>query len=112
MGSLNESSNAYNWLKYSEVINKIKNLASGLRYLALTAGERYSFGIWISNGINALIAELACYAGGLIVVPLDDQLTPRECASIVTDCKFVCLLVYRVHALIAFIYSEHWLHNY
>lgn len=86
-GKLNESGSSFTWLSYSQVLDKVKNLASGLRYLALTGGERYNLGIWISSGMNSVIAEYACYAGGLIAVPLDDTLSPHECASIINERK-------------------------
>jgi len=70
-------------------------LAAGLRYLALTGGERYNFGIWIFGGVNSVIAEYACYSGGLIAVPLDDTLSPHECASIVNERKIEFFLAQR-----------------
>src|SRR5579884_3306025 len=66
-------------------------LASGLKKLGLSAGDRLL--LWLHNRPELVELLLACWKAGLIAVPVNVRLHPREMAYIASDCGAAALAV-------------------
>lgn len=89
------SNGQYEWTSYSTVYENIVTIGLGLRHLAILSGSKFNIGLIASKHLaDCCLIEFACYNSGLIVVPLDDNLTPKDCALILEQRKCVnCYIV-------------------
>lgn len=70
-------------ISYRELHDNTLKLAGNLVALGLTPGDRVAF--CLVNSPRILEIMYACFAAGLIVVPINARLHPREVAYIVSD---------------------------
>jgi len=70
-------------LNYRQFYDRVLRLAGGLRELGLEPGDRVAFAL--ANSPRILETVYACFAAGLIVVPINARLHVREMAYIATD---------------------------
>ena len=74
---------------YGRFGERIARLASGLRgRLGLSAGDRVL--LWMENRPEFLELLFACWHAGLIAVPANARLHPKEIAHIVADSGARC----------------------
>ncbi|HZV49095.1 MAG TPA: long-chain fatty acid--CoA ligase [Candidatus Dormibacteraeota bacterium] len=76
---------------YAELDLRTGRLASGLKKLGLSAGDRLL--LWLHNRPELVELLLACWKAGLIAVPVNVRLHPREMAYIASDCGAAALAV-------------------
>ncbi|RNA24081.1 long-chain-fatty-acid-- ligase 5 [Brachionus plicatilis] len=63
----------YIWMKYSEVIEKIRSIGSGLIFKGIESSNSSNIGIYSSNRNEWIISEHACYSFSFPVVSLYDS---------------------------------------
>jgi acyl-CoA synthetase (AMP-forming)/AMP-acid ligase II len=80
-----------NEIRYAELDARTDRLASGLRGLGLAAGDRLV--LWLHNRPELVELLLASWKAGLVAVPVNVRLHPRELAHIATDCGAAALAV-------------------
>ncbi|XP_076862076.1 long-chain-fatty-acid--CoA ligase 1b [Brachyhypopomus gauderio] len=93
----------YEWLSYSEVLERAENLGSALLHRGHSSTSDKYIGIFSQNRPEWTISELACYTYSLVAVPLYDTLgtdaisfiIDRTCISTV-----VCDVAAKAHLLL------------
>lgn len=79
-------------ISYAELARRVARSAQRMRReLATTGGDRVV--IMAGNQPDYLVAVLACATAGLVAVPINAQLRPREIAHVVTDSAARLVLV-------------------
>lgn len=104
LGRLNKKSKSYDWISYSETLERIKNFGAGLLQLGLKEGSESRLGIYATNCVEYVVAEFACYNHTMTVVPLYDTLGPNVCTFIINQAGIECAVVDsedRMNALIS-----------
>eukprot|EP00698_Gefionella_okellyi_P006851 TRINITY_DN164_c0_g3_i1.p1 TRINITY_DN164_c0_g3~~TRINITY_DN164_c0_g3_i1.p1 ORF type:complete len:726 (-),score=151.83 TRINITY_DN164_c0_g3_i1:44-2221(-) len=67
----------YTWKTYSEINERVINVASGLRSIGMQPGEK--LGVYAKNNEDWVVSEQATYQQSLIVVSIYDTLGPDTC---------------------------------
>lgn len=80
----------YHWLTYRETLQRITNLAAGLKSLQLP--PRALIGVYSQNCPEWVIFEHAAYCHSFVVVPLYDTLGADSCQFIVRQTEMVLVL--------------------
>ncbi|KAI1292032.1 Long-chain-fatty-acid--CoA ligase 1 [Halotydeus destructor] len=93
LGRLNKTTKEYEWISYSESMERMRNFGCGLLELGLKEGTETKFGIYASNCVEYLIAEYSCYNHSMTVVPLYDTLGPNACTYIINQAGIECVVV-------------------
>ncbi|XP_015787678.1 long-chain-fatty-acid--CoA ligase 6-like [Tetranychus urticae] len=94
IGKLDESNSVYNWLSYSSVSEKVVKIGLGLRHLATLSGSKFKIGLISTKHLaDCLIIEYGCYYGGLTVVPLDENISPKDYAPLLNRMNIGCVIV-------------------
>lgn len=75
----------YTWMTYGEVIERARNLASGLIHIGMEPGQSSFIGIYAQNCEEWIITEHACYNQSAVIVPLYDTLGPNACSFIINQ---------------------------
>lgn len=104
MGSRIGKKKTYEWISYSQVIDKARNFGSGLIYMGMKPGSTTFVGIYSQNSPECIIAEEACYSQSMVIVPLYDTLGPHACTLIINEAEIntvVCDKEEKVLALLA-----------
>ena len=63
----------YKWLTYSQVLEKVRYIASGLVHKNIEQSNATRIGIYAANRSEWIISEHACYSNSLVVVSLYDS---------------------------------------
>jgi acyl-CoA synthetase (AMP-forming)/AMP-acid ligase II len=71
-------------LTYAALHTAVANLASGLVDLGLAPRDRVA--IFLDATIEAVLSILAAWAAGLVAVPVNPKLKPRQVGHIIADC--------------------------
>ncbi|KAH8895959.1 long-chain-fatty-acid-CoA ligase [Thozetella sp. PMI_491] len=86
----------YEWLAYSEVARRRKDIGVGIRELHSGIGvaddEKYGVGIWSQNRPEWQITELACLSQSLYAVSLYDTLGPESTEYIINHAELRCIV--------------------
>lgn len=107
LGKLNKQSKQYEWLTYSETLERIKNFGAGLFSIGLKEGSDTKLGIYASNSVEYVIAEFGCYNHTITAVPLYDTLGPNACTFIVNQTGIEVVVVDNEDRLQALISQAH-----
>ncbi|KRZ94465.1 Long-chain-fatty-acid--CoA ligase 5 [Trichinella sp. T8] len=98
-----DNSRPYVWMNFNDVIRRCNNLAQGLLSLGLKPGGESFVGLYSINRPEWTIAEHACYAYSMVVVPLYDTLGKEAVSYIIeqTEMKvIICDTAKRAQSLI------------
>ncbi|WP_200946040.1 acyl-CoA ligase (AMP-forming), exosortase A system-associated [Caulobacter sp. Root487D2Y] len=71
-------------LTYAALHAAVSNLASGLVHLGLAPRDRVA--IFLDATIEAVVSILAAWSAGLVAVPVNPKLKPRQVGHIIADC--------------------------
>lgn len=63
----------YNWIKYSEVMDRVKYLGSGIINKGIESNNNTYIGIYSANRVEWVVAEHACYSFSFPVISLYDS---------------------------------------
>ncbi|GFV44669.1 long-chain-fatty-acid--CoA ligase 1 [Trichonephila clavipes] len=81
------SKTEYSWVTYGEVIERSKNIASGLVHIGMKPGQDSFLGIYAQNAVEWILTEHACYNQSAVIVPLYDTLGPNACSFIINQAE-------------------------
>jgi len=87
LGSRSSGKSEYSWITYGEVIERSKNLSSGLVHLGMKTGQNSFVGIYSQNCPEWILTEHACYNQSAVIVPLYDTLGPNACSFIINQAE-------------------------
>ncbi|KNC80838.1 hypothetical protein, variant [Sphaeroforma arctica JP610] len=90
LGHYDESKKGYVWESYGEVCDRLQNFGSGLMHLGNKVKSKV--GIMAKNIPEWVIAEQACNAFNLVLVPLYDTLGPEAMTFIVGQVKLTTVI--------------------
>lgn len=85
LGYRDSISKPYNWLRYNDVLTKVRNFGSGLTLLGLQPSPQTFVGIYSDNCPEWVITEHAAYSYSMVLVSLNDTLGPDACAFIINQ---------------------------
>ncbi|MEU5695827.1 AMP-binding protein [Actinosynnema sp. NPDC020468] len=68
-----------------ELEARVRSRAAGLHAAGVRAGDRVA--VLAHNGAEVVEVVLACWRSGLVVVPVNPQLTPGELAAVLADAR-------------------------
>lgn len=71
-------------LTYRELTRRVEAVAAGLRGLGLASGDRVV--VCLEKRLETVVAIFAAAAAGLVVVPVNPLLKPRQVGYVVADC--------------------------
>jgi acyl-CoA ligase (AMP-forming) (exosortase A-associated) len=77
-------------LTYSEVAQRVRGLAAGLRCAGIGRGDRV--GIYLEASVDQALSIFAISEAGAVFVPINSQLFPEQVAHIVKDCGMKALI--------------------
>ena len=75
----------YEFLKYSQVLQRAHDFGAGLEQIGLPLGQKGHLGIYSLNCINWTMAALSCDAYSRVVVPLYATLGREAIAHIINE---------------------------
>lgn len=81
------SKTEYAWVSYKEVIERSRNIASGLVHIGMETGQNSFIGIYSQNSVEWILTEQACYNQSTVIVPLYDTLGPHACSFIINQAE-------------------------
>ncbi|CAL1273035.1 unnamed protein product [Larinioides sclopetarius] len=81
------SKTEYAWVSYKEVIERSRNIASGLVHMGMEPGQNSFIGIYSQNSVEWILTEQACYNQSAVIVPLYDTLGPHACSFIINQAE-------------------------
>ncbi|GIX87467.1 hypothetical protein CDAR_30822 [Caerostris darwini] len=81
------SKTEYSWISYGEVLERSKNIASGLVHIGMKPGQDSFIGIYSQNSVEWILTEHACYNQSAVIVPLYDTLGPNACSFIINQAE-------------------------
>lgn len=94
----------YQFISYNEVLERVRNFASGLVHIGMKPGQSTFIGIYAQNSVEWVITEHACYHQSTVIVPLYDTLGPNACSYIINQADIhivICDKEIKVKSLLA-----------
>ncbi|XP_028412435.1 long-chain-fatty-acid--CoA ligase 5-like [Dendronephthya gigantea] len=74
---------AYAWVTYNQVLERAADLGSGILELGYQPSAETFVGIYAANGVEWILADVACLTYSMVSVPLYDTLGSDACTFII-----------------------------
>ena len=93
LGRLDKSRKCYDWISYSQTIERVKDFGAGLVHLGLREGTQTKIGIYATNCVEYVIAEFGAYNHSMTIVPLYDTLGANAVTFIIKQAEIELAIV-------------------
>ncbi|XKL60882.1 hypothetical protein PGB90_007939 [Kerria lacca] len=93
LGFRDSISKPYSWLKYNEVLTRVRNFGSGLILFGLQPTPHTFLGIYSNNCPEWVVTEQAAYSYSMVLVSLNETLGPDACAFIINQAEISVIVV-------------------